>query len=189
VRRKLRPSGNTNLRRATWIGPATLLLCALTLPLFSTHEAGAQADDCPAVPSVVEGDPQSSFTGELLKREDGIGTFKVSPNPRDPKVDVFFDNEITYLAKGETYRVRSTVVPGAVIPTSNVSCGWTLTADGNQVSTDRIDLPENALETLALAVVVGLTLAFGLIFVLLAIKTGMWGIGRGIRTVATRRFS
>ena len=161
-----------------------LMVASITL-VFSPGAARAQ-DNCPAVPPAVDDNPESSFTGELLWREDGMARFKVSPNPRDPKVEVFFGDEVTFLSKGESYRVRSAPQAGQILPVSNVSCGWTLTATGEAVSVDRIDLPGSGLTTLALAGVVGLAVAFGLIFILLAFKTSLWGLGRGVRSVARR---
>ncbi len=148
----------------------------------------AQETSCPPVP-VIDDRPESSFTGELIWRENGVGTFKVSANPRDPKVEVFFDSELTYLQKGQTYRVQTTQVAGSEIPTSNVSCGWTLNEDGTEISTDRIDLPASGLTTLGLAAALGLALAFGLVFILLAIKTAVTGVGGGIRSVLTKRLT
>lgn len=176
-------------RSPTWRATAATLIsilmaASLTL-VFSPGLAGAQ-DNCPPVPPAVAENPESSFTGELLWREDGMARFKVSPNPRDPKVEVFFGDEVTFLTKGETYRVRSANQVGQVLPVSNVSCGWTLSATGELVSVDRIDLPGSGLTTLALAGAVGLAVAFGLVFLLLAFKTSLWGLGRGVRSVARR---
>lgn len=173
---------------ATLVGALVLLASTLTINALLAPPGAAQVQNCPAVPAVSD-QPESSFTGELLRRENGVATFKVSTNPRDPKLEVFFDGELSYLQKGESYRVRTSPVAGSDVPTSNVSCGWTLNADGTEVSTERIDLPESALTTLGLAVALGLALAFGLVFILLAIKTTLGGVGSGIRSVVTKRLT
>jgi hypothetical protein len=112
------------------------------------------------------------FEGTVLKRDDGVVTFNVSPNPRDPKAEVFYGDEALFLTKGDVFRVTATPAPRIDEPaTSNVGCGWTLTESGQLVSTDQLQLPDNGLVTLAVAAGIGLGLAFGLVIILLAIKS------------------